>query len=902
MDTGRCNHGRLTAGVVMVRTIGDRVAIFGAATAITSVGGVTIRITLGSRHNRMNVVMTHGLDIDHLDMAFSIFVANSTGIGNSTGIDTLGANPFTVHILFCIDSHRLAVSMCSGNRRIILVGAANTIVTGITIHGTSGGNHFNLGGVDMLHRRLKSSSTYSTAIRHAEVILIEDMLCTSRLDVITTRADTVQAVLDSIRLVAFNAVQVAQCGQLLSLDVATITNVASAANFGTGCRHFIPMIVVVVHICHALRPEPHAQFLIVNELKHFTNCRIDGLHQFAIENIHRCRNINITTICILQPSRISGDRDIILRFAIATSLEHLLRGRLLRNSDLHTASSGTGNIRTTVGRVNITKRGVNIAINQNNGILDTAFNAIYTARSIVQLNVVLICLCLVDKNLAILVDPLILVIDENTLTGRQFYRCAFTDEEFRTAKQCQILLHNGCTGFNINSKVAGNTQFKCLRIYIGCAAHRNLHGNSNGRNFHITMHRHMQTASALIVILRYVATVDDKQGFAITRAHKRNRCALNTHQGNRYRHAGIHIGASVNIHRNFDILNIELRHREHTMILIRRHRGCNIAAAPVFELEIFVDRRTALNIDRTGTNNVTPCIQCSTTLYSNIAATFHTNEALRAMGVTIRSRIARLLTSNAQRTLHGKLGTVCHLQSPVSSRSYTRIRLSRTQCTIVVIRHDGFCSDHRSSRVKRNKQGLARRNGIFSSRQSTIHCQSNHLISSSICFVQIIIQINTINKEISRRSTIGIRKRCYQRHVRHSCKVIVGSLLGIQHMVFSRIPTDKLHASIRRRNQIGTRTCANLHNLVVSHSSPINCNGTQRSIYAEGNLGALRSCSIRKIAKDKFVGRIILSCCDNDRHFLARRKDARIATALRIGQALQFVNAGTSPIKRNSCS
>ena len=163
-------------------------------------------------------------------------------------------------------------------------------------------------------------------------------------------------------------------------------------------------------------------------------------------------------------------------------------------------------------------------------------------------------------------------------------------------------------------------------------------------------------------------------------------------------------------YRNFNILDIILRYREHTA----SHGNSLGAATEIGNLENLINHSSRICCNGTRTGNES--IRIQVTINGNIAVSLHANKTLRARGrAAIRIGFCVFVFArDAHSTIDDQLCTICHRQSPIGSRGNIAgaLRLSGI---------------HRMSIIEGNQQGYTAINGICTRRKNTIVIKNNDL-------------------------------------------------------------------------------------------------------------------------------------------------------------------------------
>ena len=412
-------------------------------------------------------------------------------------------------------------------------------------------------------------------------------------------------------------------------------------------------------------------------------------------------------------------------FYVTGTLNELIRYFLSTVCDLNVTV--TGNLRTACGGVNITIGCINGTIDNDLGIYEIRFGSgIRSAGSIAYRNKLHI-------TRSGILTPFVCIVNIDVVTFAKCTFCIFTDDDFRTGEECNILIDRDITGYHFNRHVILNTQLIVLGVDAGCT-----NGHIDGGNGYVTISRDHQSVGGFIVILDNVAVCQVEHRTAA--CNKCNRRA-EISAGHVYRGIRVFRRAGPDGQRNFNVLEIILGKREYAVLHIRGLR----TATEVHDLEVFVYARTFVCDNGAATGDEAVCVQRTAVVYGDGAVYCHIDKAYITCGRTAvifgTVRIV-MLCRKADCTVNGNIGTFRHDKCTVSrgSRMVSEVAHSRS-CALCLRRIHGVRT------VKRNEQGYACGNGVITcGKRSVVHQNESRcavccrILSSRIQIVKEIVQ------------------------------------------------------------------------------------------------------------------------------------------------------------------
>ena len=389
----------------------------------------------------------------------------------------------------------------------------------------------------------------------------------------------------------------------------------------------------------------------------------------------------------------------------------------------------TGNIRTACSGVNITCRCIDRAIDHDFGIHKICIRScIISAWSIAYRNKLLI-------TRSGIITPFVCIVNIDVVTFAKCTFCIFTDDDFRTGEECNILIDRDITGYHFNRHVILNTQLIVLGVDAG-----GTDSHIDGGNGYIAISRDHQAVGVFVIILDNVAVCQVEHSSTLC-----NKCNRRTEILFRHENRGIRVfrRSGPDSQRNLDVLEIILGKREYSVI----HIGGLGTAAEVHDLEVFIHLGTAVCNNRTAAGDETVCIKRTAVIDGDGAVLSHINTADRICGgtaVEFTSLCIIMFCRKADCTVNGNICTFCHGKHTIScgSRMVSEITHSRS-CALCFRRIHGIRI------IERNEQGHACGNGIFTCRKRSVVHQNDSLcgVCSSICssYIQIVKEIDRTN-------------------------------------------------------------------------------------------------------------------------------------------------------------
>ena len=244
------------------------------------------------------------------------------------------------------------------------------------------------------------------------------------------------------------------------------------------------------------------------------------------------------------------------------------------------------------GAVNIAVFSMDGAVDLNQGIVSSAYDAV-AARHILDLQINVVCSAAVTQLGAriVIVDPLVVVIYHDAVTGTQCTAGALIDIQLGAGQQNQILIHQDIALNHSDIHVVGNGQIIVGGVNGGVLSNTGLHGNGNIGNGNIAVDLHIQTAGAFQIVLDNVAVFNNEHG--IVGADEGDRCALQTDQGNAHSKVAGFNSTCMDGQGNLNILDIVLGKGEYPVGLAADNLSGAVAAAEVRNLEGLIDSTAA---------------------------------------------------------------------------------------------------------------------------------------------------------------------------------------------------------------------------------------------------------------------------------------------------------------------
>ena len=371
------------------------------------------------------------------------------------------------------------------------------------------------------------------------------------------------------------------------------------------------------------------------------------------------------TIRILQHSR--GDRNVkvFICLVVRANTLHLI-GFGLRTG-LHDDGAGATNVCTACGGVGIARREVCSAVYFHIGILGST---LYILGRCGILQVDMGCIRRTAERITLaglkgaFCYPFIIVVDIDFIAASQRTSCVLSNNQSCTGQQSNILSHCHCAAVHIDGHVAVDGQNVLTGIDGLGAKRRDFHGNAQALNAQITIHINQQSTGAFVIILDDMATGDLEHAVS---ANKRNIRALKTDRpGNLNRHIALFNCSGLQGHGNFHVLDIVLRHGEHSLGIVDHTRGI-VATAPVHKLEALVNCTTTFDGDRAASLNIAPGIQLTTIVNGDRAAGVHLDKAAISNRRTLATA-GSCHCGEAHGTVNGNVGTRSHSHLTVHLR------------------------------------------------------------------------------------------------------------------------------------------------------------------------------------------------------------------------------------------
>ena len=509
---------------------------------------------------------------------------------------------------------------------------------------------------------------------------------------------------------------------------------------------------------------------------------------------NRCR---IGTIGILQLCSIYGDG------IIGTCcLPQLVGGSICCIAQLDRTAAGAMDVRAACGGIGIAGGSINGAIDLDHSVLQVRSGAGVGFTG-----------CIDNRSksfvlVAVSICPLVGIVDIDLVAAVQGADGTSIHGKFHTGQDGNILLDgNIAAGLDPDSHVAVQRQIKILGIN---SLNRHPHADRSHADIALKLH-HKAVPAAVIPLGNGTAGHGEHRVAGTDKRHSQT----NIRAG----HVDIGIaffgGTCLQGQGHFHILHIILAEGEHPVL----HTSSLATAAEVHKLEAFIHGRTLLCGHRAGAGNETPDIQTTTVAHGNGAVLAHLHKAGRTgrRAGSIASVTGNHLTRKAHGTIDHNVGTFCHGQGPVSSRSRSAIS--------GIVR---FCSIQGTCGVKGDQQGVTLVNGVSTGAQSSIIHQ-NDLLALCQRFRQTFHHVGLVYQEYRGRSC----KYSLHRHGGFRCKR--PGRLPAQDLVIAISPGNELTA-VGRDCRKG-RTCnRDLCHNTIRNDFAADGHRTKFCVVANGNV------------------------------------------------------------------
>ena len=390
---------------------------------------------------------------------------------------------------------------------------------------------------------------------------------------------------------------------------------------------------------------------------------------------------------------------------VAGILNELVGYLLSTVGDLN--GTGTGNISTACGGVDITLGCINGTIDHDLGVYQVSLGSgVGSAGGIAYSQELIV-------SRAYVITPLVGIVHVHVDTGAQGTIGSLTDDDLRAGEECNVLIDGNVTLNSLNRHVVLDTQIIVLGVDAG-----GTDGHVDGGYGDVAVCGEDKSVSALIVILHNVAGGQVEHCAAIG-----NEGNSRAELGAGHVHGGVCVclGTGVDGQGNLDVLQIVLRQGEHTVF----HIGGLRTAAEVHDLEVLIDVSAVVGNDGTATGNEAVCIQSTAVVDNDGAVLSHLDEADCTRGSTAVGvgGYMHMLGRNADRTVNGDVSALGHGQGTVSGRLGV-----------------GICGNrlggvHSVGGIEGDEQSYAGRNGVVTGSQRSVVHQNESLVGAggSVC-------------------------------------------------------------------------------------------------------------------------------------------------------------------------
>ena len=542
----------------------------------------------------------------------------------------------------------------------------------------------------------------------------------------------------------------------------------------------------------------------------------------------------IAAVAVFQFRRGNGDGGI---GRVVTSLCSLIGHGLGTGFCDHFAVSGGVDIGAAGGGIDRARRGVNGAVDLHQRVLLPSLDAV-AAGCVGQLHVPHIA---ARAGFERIVVPIVHVIDDDPHAVSQRSLDALADIQLRAGQQGDILLDAHGPALGADGHVGGDGEVIVFGVQSGAADQTHLHGHGQRLDGKVTVGGKLDPSRALDVILDDIAGTDLEHGVAAGTADHGHAGALQTRQGDGGRHIGKFLGARMDRHGNFNVLEIILGHGEHAVAVAGHCRGHG-AAAEIRQLEILIDRSAALDLHGAGAGDIAPGVEVGAALDGDVAAGLHVDEARRAGDAAVAGRRRILASGNAQAALHGQVRAGIHGQRAVSGDLHPHV-----VGTAVITGRIGI---HGIGRVEGDQQRHARRDGIVPRREGGVVQQHHRFIRRGDCsrsrLVQVVVNQGLVHQEIRLRGG----ENGFDRHVFFRGIDGVGRRRG-QPLSGRRIhPAHEGHAAVGRCRQRDTSVRLDaFHHRAVTHRRAGSGDAAPRAVKGDGHVGGIRRCRQADVAQ-----------------------------------------------------